>query len=61
MERVAIILNHGKEFRIPGNDYQLLYFTIENQFLYNESRIKSRLDHKVIHLPFQLRVNGNYF
>jgi len=23
-------INHGKEFRIPGNDYQLLYFIIEN-------------------------------
>ena len=36
MERVAIILNHGKEFRIPGDDYSLLYFIIERLLLYNE-------------------------
>ena len=35
MERVAIILNHGKEFRIPGVDYSLLHFIIEILLLYN--------------------------
>ena len=36
MERVALILNHRREFRIPGVDYSLLHFIIENFFLYNE-------------------------
>ena len=37
-----------------------LVWNRKNQFLYNESHIKSNLYHKVMRQPFQLRVNGHF-
>lgn len=42
MERVATILNHGKEFRIPGDDYSLLQFIIEILLLYNKYTLRKQ-------------------
>ena len=42
MERAALILNHSREFRIPGVDYSLLHFIIETLFLYNEYTLRKQ-------------------